>query len=353
MTTDQLSPSELGYRWPAEWEPHRATWLSWPHNRSTWPGCFDSIPVLYARLVARLAQHEPVMILDGDGESAEQAHALVGGLSNVTLLPWRTNDAWIRDYGPTFLQAAPGNPRALVHWRYNAWGGKYPPWDLDRQVPTRVAHATGYRTYTSWLTLEGGAIEGNGQGTVLATESCLLHRNRNPASTRATVEHCVRRCLGAEQIVWLRGGGIGGDDTDGHVDQLARFVRSDTIVAATTKSQTDPDYRVLRENLDRLSDFRGHRGAAFQVVPLPLPEPLFHGGSRLPASYCNFYVANGLVLVPQFDDRGDQVAHAILRDLFPNHDVVGFPARELVRGLGALHCLTQQQPQPEALLDFP
>ena len=350
--TEQLPPSEIGYRWPAEWETHKATWLSWPHNRSTWPGCFDSIPPLFSRFVRLLADHEPVVILVGAGHSAEQARGLVGSLQNVTLLPWHTNDAWMRDYGPTFLQTTHGQPDALIHWRYNAWGGKYPPWELDRHVPIQISRKLDYRLFANPLTLEGGAIEGNGDRIVMTTESCLLHRNRNPNSTRSFIERCLHRSLNLEQVLWLRGEGIAGDDTDGHIDQLARFIRSDTVVAAVAHDQTDPAYRMLRENLDRLKHFRRFDGSPLQVIPLPLPEPVYSGGSRLPASYCNYYIANELVVIPQFDDPADEPARDLLQTLFPAHRVVGLAARNLIRGLGAFHCLTQQQPYPDVDTDL-
>ncbi|MBB73492.1 MAG: agmatine deiminase [Planctomycetaceae bacterium] len=344
MMTERLQPNNFAYRWPAEWEPHRATWLSWPHNRSTWPGCFDLIPPLFARFVQVVAEHEPVVILIGDGVCAEQARILVGNLQNVTLLPWRTNDAWIRDYGPTFLQAIPGQRDMLVHWQYNAWGGKYPPWKLDTQVPRNISQNFDYQRFASPLTLEGGALEGNGDRLLMTTESCVLHRNRNPNSTRSFIERCLLHALNMEQVLWLRGGGIAGDDTDGHIDQLARFVRSNAVVAAVTNDPKDSTYRKLRENLDCLEHFRRLDGSTLQIIPLPLPAPVYHSGTRLPASYCNYYIANELVVVPQFDDPADDPARDLLQTLYPSHHVVGLPARHLIRGLGAFHCLTQQQP---------
>ena len=353
MMTEQLSPNNFAYRWPAEWERHKATWLSWPHNRSTWPGCFDLIPPLFARFVQLLAQQEPVVILIGDGSCAEQARKLVGNLQNVTLLPWRTNDAWMRDYGPTFLQRIDDQPDMLIHWQYNAWGGKYSPWELDQQIPITISRELDYRLFASPLTLEGGALEGNGDRVLMTTESCLLHRNRNPNSTRCFIECCLIHTLNLEQVLWLPGGGIVGDDTDGHIDQLARFIRSDAVVAAVTDDSTDSVYRKLRENLDRLEHFRRLDGSALQVIPLPLPAPIYHGGTRLPASYCNYYIANELIVIPQFDDPADDPARDLLQMLYPAHQVVGLPARNLIRGLGAFHCLTQQQPCPQTNADPP
>ena len=344
MMTEPLPPNNFTHRWPAEWEPHRATWLSWPHNRATWPGCFDSIPPLFAHFVQLLAHHEPVVIMIGDGSCAEQAREFVGNLHNVTLLPWRTNDAWMRDYGPTFLQAIGDSPDALIQWQYNAWGGKYPPWKLDSQVSRTISRELDYRSVTSPLTLEGGAIEGNGDRLLMTTESCVLHRNRNPNSTRSFIERCLLHALNLEQVLWLRGDGIAGDDTDGHIDQLARFICANAVVAAVAKDPTDSAYRKLRENLDRLEDFRRHDGSSLQVIPLPIPAPIYYNGARLPASYCNYYIANQLIVIPQFDDPADEPARDLLQTLYPGHRVVGLPARDLIRGLGAFHCLTQQQP---------
>ena len=353
MMHADATPTALGYRWPAEWEPHTATWLSWPHNAETWPGIFDCIPSQFAAFVRAIAEFEPVRILAGGESVLADTRAHVGQLSNVTLHDIPTNDAWCRDHGPTFLVQAPqtitqGNrpdvALALIDWQYNAWGGKYPPFDDDNAVPRRIARQLDCQLFAVDVVLEGGAIEGNGQGTVLTTASCLLNPNRNPRLQRPDFERLLRDYLAAKHLIWLERGDLAGDDTDGHVDQLARFVGPQTVVAATAANASDPNEVPLRENLAQLQSMTDQDGAALDVVPLPLPQPKFHDGHRLPASYCNFYFVNGGVIVPQFDDPADAQAMAIVRELLPERSVIGLPAVNMVWGLGAFHCLSQQQP---------
>ncbi len=338
------TPAELGYRWPAEWEPHRATWLSWPHNRDTWPGKYAHVRERFTELVQVLAQFEPVMLLAADGEVRRDADKQVGHLSNVQLIDIPTDDAWCRDHGPSFLVGA-GKQPALVDWGYNAWGGKYPPFDQDNDVPRRIAETFGYRRFQPDLVLEGGAIDSNGGGTFLAAGSCLLNANRNPGRSRREVEQLLAAYLGATRTIWLARGVLAGDDTDGHVDQLARFTAPTTLVAAVAQDRHDVDYEPLQENLGQLRELIVD-GRAVDVVPLPRPAAMFAGSQRLPASYCNFYIANGAVLVPQFGDPADDTALGILRDLFADRAVIGFDAAEIIWGLGAIHCLTQQEGDP-------
>ena len=339
-----MTPADAGYRWPAEWEPHAATWVAWPRNLATWPGRFERIPPVFARLVRKISQFEPVKVLAGGVQVQAQAKLLVGDLADVTLLDIDTNDAWCRDTGPTFLAGPPGSSLALVDWQYNAWGGKYPPFDLDNRVPRRIAETINCRRFETDFVLEGGAIEGNGLGTIMASESCLLNPNRNPGCTREQAECIMAEYLGATRVVWLPRGELAGDDTDGHVDQLARFVDPATVVTAVSLDKLDSNYEPLRENYDFLRRTTGQGGKSLEVVPLPLPAPKFAAAQRLPASYCNFYIANGLVVVPQFDDPADEQALSILARVFPNRVVSGLSALEIVWGLGAFHCLTQQQP---------
>jgi agmatine deiminase len=340
--TSQPPPAELGYRFPAEWEPHRATWLAWPHNRASWPGKFDPVPRVWAQLVALLAQHEEVHILAGGAEVMQDARRMVGHLPRVALHDIVTNDAWTRDHGPMFLVGPPGQPPALVDWEYNAWGGKYPPYDDDNRVPQLVASLLGYRRYAPGIVLEGGAVEVNGRGTLLTTEACLLHPNRNPGMSRAEMERILRDYLAARHVLWL-GAGIAGDDTDGHVDELARFVAPRTVVAAVEPDPREENYRPLQDNWRRLQSMCDEQGRPLEVVPLPMPRPLYFAGQRLPASYANFYIANNLVVVPQFRDPADATALETLAGLFPDRRVVGLDAVDLVLGLGAFHCITQQQ----------
>jgi agmatine deiminase len=338
-------PRALGYRMPAEWEPHAATWLSWPHKEASWPGNFAPIPKLYERLVRTISRHEHVHILAGklDEEERSMVPARIANLPNVTVHAVATDDSWIRDSGPTFLVGKSGSKPALVNWGYNAWGGKYPPFDFDDAIPAEVAAITGRQIFTPEMILEGGAVDVNGNGTLLTSEQCLLNANRNPTMSKADIEEKLRDYLNVSQILWLREG-IVGDDTDGHIDELARFVNPTTIVCAVEENTNDENYAVLQENLERLRSFRDLDGKPFTIVPLPMPGPLMYEDQRMPGSYCNFYIANGLVIVPQFDDAADARVLDIMRPLFPGREVIGFRARELAWGLGAFHCITQQEP---------
>lgn len=337
------SPANLGYRWPAEWELHAATWVAWPHNRETWPGNFASIPEQFAALVRTIAEYEPVHVLAGGDTVMRQASSSVGDLPDVTLHDIPTNDAWCRDHGPTFLLGSSGET-AIVDWIYNAWGGKYPPYDLDDAVPRQVAEYIRCPRFEPGIVVEGGAVEGNGCGNVLTTKSCLLNPNRNPEKSQASIEEIAKQHLGAEQILWLSTGTIAGDDTDGHIDQLARFVNPTTVALASEDDPGDENFDVLQSLHGELSDLTDQDGRPFDLVKLPMPQAKFLQGQRLPASYCNFYIANGVVIVPQFDDAADEVARATLKDLFPNRDIRGLPSLDISWGLGSFHCLTQQQP---------
>lgn len=345
IPTDRLAPAALGYRWPAEWEPHAATWLSWPRNPNTWPGKFGPVPEKFAAFVRLLAEFEPVQILAGGADVMRQARDLLGSHPNVVLHDIETNDAWCRDHGPTFLSGPPGLPPALVDWEYNAWGGKYPPFDKDNAVPNQIAELTGRRRFVPGIVLEGGSIDGNGAGTILTTEQCLLSPSRNPHLSRIEIERYLANFLGTKMVLWLSGGEIAGDDTDGHIDQLARFVNSTTIVAPLERDAKDDNYNPLRENFEQLQCMPDQDGRAFAIVPLPMPRAKYHDGQRLPAGYCNFYIANGLVIVPQFDDPADAVAVATLARLFPDRQVRGLDSLDLIWGLGSFHCLSQQEPR--------
>jgi agmatine deiminase len=354
-------PAQLGYRWPAEWEPQASVWLSWPRNPATWPEHFEPVPGEFAQFVRLVAEYEPVNILAGGKEVMEQARALVGGLKNVTLYDIPTNDAWCRDHGPTFLgrsqgprakgQSAIRNPQsaippALIDWGYNAWGGKYPPFDLDDQVPRRIAEVQGRRVFTPGIILEGGAIDGNGCGAILTTESCLLNPNRNPHLSKEQTESYLRDYLGAKKVLWLTGGEVAGDDTDGHIDQIARFVNPTTVVVSVCVDQDDENYAPTKQNLVELQQMTDQDGRPLEIIPLRLPRPLFCDGQRLPAGYCNFLIANGVVIVPAFGDPADEGAIRTLQPLFPDRDVRGSRSLHLIWGLGSFHCLSQQEPLP-------
>lgn len=345
-----VTPRALGYRMPAEWEPHEATWLSWPHKEASWPGAFASVPGIFVELTRRLSESEMVRINVADEEFAARVRELLGAggvdLRQVTLHLNPTNDAWCRDHGPNYLvrETDGRRERAINDWGYNAWGNKYPPYDLDDIVPTRIARESGERLFEPGIVLEGGSIEVNGRGTLMTTEACLLNPNRNPNLDRAAIERHLRDYLGVDHILWL-GDGIVGDDTDGHIDDLTRFVSPDTVVTVVEEDPEDENYRPLRENLERLRDMTDQSGAPLRIIELPMPGPVVFEETRLPASYANFYITNRSVLVPTYRDPNDEKACQILQSLFPGRKVIPIDCTKLIWGLGAIHCVTQQQPQ--------
>ncbi len=342
-----------GYRMPAEWEPHSATYLAWPHNRDTWPGKFDVIPEAYARMASALASFEPVRILVARADEMEGVRALLSGAQakRIELAYIPTNDSWVRDYGPVFVNRteAGGAPpvQLALDWMFNSWGEKYGAFELDDAVPRKLAERYGFCAVEPGIVLEGGSIDVNGAGTLIATESCLLNPNRNGTLGRGEIEDYLKSCLGVTNIVWL-GEGIAGDDTDGHVDNLARFVARDMIVTVLEEDPADRNYGPLHDNLRRLRTARDERGRPFKIATLPMPPPLFYEDSRLPASYANFYIANDGLLVPTFDCPSDSVALSTLSRLFRGRRVVGVGSVDLSWGLGSVHCLTQQHPKPPA-----
>ena len=350
------TPRQLGYRMPAEWEPHEATWLAWPHNPEDWPGKFQAIPWLYAEIVRLLAERERVHLLVQDEKEQHRAVSILkrahANLDSVSFHQWPTDRVWMRDSGPIFVRNVEGRV-AITNWRFNAWA-KYPDWHLDDQIPGRAAELLGLPEWQPTidlqgeqrrLVLEGGSIDTNGRGVLLTTEECLLSevQQRNPAVSCEQLESAFRDYLGIEQVIWL-GRGIAGDDTHGHVDDITRFVTPTTILTAVEPNASDPNHEPLAENLARLKAARARDGRPFTIVELPLPRPVTFRNQRLPASYANFYVANGLVLMPTFHDPNDRIALGILAELFPDREVIGIHAVDLVWGLGTLHCMTQQQP---------
>jgi len=334
---------------PPEWAPHRGTWLSWPHRESSWPGIFHRIPPIFVHIVETLVPHEQVYLnVTGPDMEADVRSRLTHAdvpLDRVVFHHHPTDDAWVRDHGPIFLQrSGDGQPEeAVLDWRYNSWGGKYPPFDNDNAIPGRIAGHYGLRRFVPGLVMEGGSIDVNGAGTLLTTESCLLNPNRNPGRTKAEIEQALRDHFNVEHILWL-GDGIAGDDTDGHVDDLTRFVGPSTVVTAIETDPTDVNFDILNSNRERLAGMTDQDGRPLRIVELPMPHPVYHDGERLPASYANFYVANGLVLVPTFNDPRDAEALEALARLFPGRRVVGLDAVDLLLGQGTIHCSTQQQP---------
>jgi agmatine deiminase len=354
------TPRQLGYRMPAEWEPHEATWLAWPHNPEDWPGKFQPIPWLYAEIVRLLSAHERVHLLVQDEKEQRRATGILqraqANLDNVSFHQWPTDRVWTRDSGPIFIRNQQAQV-ALTDWHFNAWA-KYPDWHLDDQIPVRAAELLSLPKWQPTietngehrrLVLEGGSIDTNGQGVMLTTEECLLSevQQRNPAISRQQLERAFSDYLGIDQVIWL-GRGIAGDDTHGHVDDITRFVAPSTILTAVEPNTSDPNHDPLADNLQRLRAARTLDGKQFTIVELPLPRPVVFRNQRLPASYANFYIANGVVLVPTFHDPNDRIALGILADLFPGRDVIGIHAIDLVWGLGTLHCMTQQQPSAVA-----
>jgi agmatine deiminase len=350
----QPTPRELGYHMPAEWERHEATWLAWPHERTDWPGKFEPIPWVYADIVRHLARVERVRILVGSAQERARARRILSktgaDLAAVDFFIVPTNRGWTRDYGPIFIKKCTGpGGIALTNWRFNAWA-KYDDWPKDDAATKRLipklklpAWEPTYRERR--IVLEGGSIDVNGLGTLLTTEECLLSsvQARNPGCTRADMEAIFRDYLGITNTLWL-GNGIAGDDTHGHVDDLARFVNPTTVVTVVESDRADANFAPLQDNLARLRSMKDQDGHLLRVETLPMPESVHFEGQRLPASYANFYIANALVLVPMFNDANDRIALNTLASLFPDRKIIGIPCRDLVLGLGTLHCMTQQQP---------
>ncbi|MDA8563822.1 agmatine deiminase family protein [Mariniblastus sp.] len=334
------------YRMPAEWQPQAATWVAWPHNTDTWPHNLAEAQSGFIELVQTIARCQKVFVLCG-GPALQQARkAFPASNSNVVLVDIPTNDAWARDYAPTFVVDEADRQLIALDWHYNAWGGKYPPFDQDQQVAKKVAEHLRVECVSPKLCFEGGAIEINQSGVVLSTKSCALDPNRNAERSLEQVEQTLIESLGAKSVIWLQGDAIEGDDTDGHIDQLARFTDDNTIVYAWSEDKTDPQAARLQQNLTDLRSGLASIGREdARLIPLPLPEPVYFRDMRLPASYCNFVITNQQVIVPQFKTASDQRAMEILGPLFPDREVIGLPSHHLSVGLGSFHCLTQQQPQ--------
>jgi agmatine deiminase len=342
-------PKTLGYYFPAEFARHTATWLSWPHKEASWPGKIESIYPIYAQFIKLVAEGERVHInVVNEGMKAKAVEHLTkvnANLSNIQFFIHPTNDAWCRDHGPAFVI----NPKAakkkiIVDWGYNAWGGKYPPFDLDDNIPTLIGNHYNIPVVYPGIVMEGGSVEFNGKGTVLTTTSCLLNENRNPHLNQKQIEEYLHNFYGVENILWL-GDGIIGDDTDGHIDDLTRFVNGDTVVTVVEKNKHDENYEPLQDNLKMLHQVRLETGKQMNVVELPMPSKIIFEDMRLPASYANFYISNSYVVVPTFRDKNDDVALSILEKCFPERKVVGLDSWDIIWGLGSFHCLSQQEPE--------
>lgn len=348
------TPARLGYAMPAEWEPHAATWLGWPHHATDWPGKISTIRWVYGEMARKIGAGEKIRLcIDSPAEekTARRILARAGvDLGGVEFLPFPTNRGWMRDSGPIFVRHPRKRETAIVHFHFNAWA-RYDDWQKDRVIPERAARLLGKQLFNAChehgdFVLEGGGIDVNGRGTLLTTEECLLDQEtqvRNPGLPQAGVEAVLKQNLGVTNILWL-GGGVVGDDTHGHVDDICRFVNSSTVVLCQEKNPKDINYRPLAENRERLEGMRLEDGSKIQVASLPMPAPVAFDGLRLPASYANFYISNAAVIVPTFNDPNDRIALGILADFFKDRQVVGIHAVDLVLGFGTLHCLTQQQP---------
>lgn len=341
------SPKKLGFSFPAEWAKQEALWLSWPHKEESWPGKIDSIYKPYCEFIKAVAAGQKVRINVADQEMKAFASAELkkvdADLSQIEFYFHPTNDAWCRDHGPAFLINPQNHTKAVVDWGYNAWGGKYPPFDLDDVVPTQIAKAFDLPLFTPDIVMEGGSVEFNGAGTVMTTTACLLNENRNPHLTKEQIEIYLKEFYGQEQVLWL-GDGIVGDDTDGHIDDITRFVNENTVLTVVEENPSDENYHILQENLETLKSFRLLNGEPLQIITLPMPAPVIYEETRLPASYANFYIANDVVVVPIFNDPNDQRALDIIQGCFPTRQVIGINSVDIIWGLGSFHCLSQQEP---------
>jgi agmatine deiminase len=356
----KLLPAAQGYRMPAEWEPHESTWLAWPHFRGDWPGKFDPIPWVYAEIVRNLARHERVDLIVNDSSWEKRARTVLekaGALSdtlanNVCFHRWSTDRVWTRDSGCIFLTPSADHADSgllALHFQFNAWA-KYPNYEFDEKVGAQMALAAGARVAHPFsgkhrVVLEGGSIDVNGRGTLITTEECLLSttQQRNPPMDRAAYEQLFADYFGVQSVIWLDSG-IAGDDTHGHVDDITRFVAPHTVVTMIEQNERSENYAALHANLGRLKNARTADGQKLEIVEIPMPRPVVFEGRQLPASYANFYIANGTVLVPVFNDPNDRIALNTLAELFPTREIVPIYSGDLIWGFGALHCMTQQQP---------
>jgi agmatine deiminase len=349
MSRTGITPRELGYRFPAEFAPHAATWLSWPHQEASWPGKIQTIFPPYVTFVRYLAQSERVRINVVDEAMRDSAAAMLmaGGvdMGQVEFFLHPTNDAWCRDHGPAFLlRDNPQAPKAIVDWHFNAWGGKYPPYDLDDAIPTRIAQRFELPVFYPGIIMEGGSVDFNGAGTVITSSCCLLNKNRNPHLSQAQIERYLLDYYGQEQVLWVEEG-IEGDDTDGHIDDTVRFVNEDTVITVIEENLKDPNHALLEKNLRALKRMRLLNGKQLNIVELPMPDDVIWENQRLPASYANFYITNKYVIVPTFRSaKKDEKVLSMISDCFPGRETVGIDSTDIIWGFGSFHCLSQQEP---------
>ena len=339
----QPTPKSLGYRMPAEWEPQEAIWLAWPHNKLTWSdGMLAEVERTYAEIIRALHTGQKIKLLVKDSDSEARIRGFLTNndiaLSRIVFIRVATEDAWIRDYGPTFVTNRDSQQLAMVKWIFNSWGNKYDDLLADDRIPHELNRSLNLRLFEAGIVLEGGSIEVNGTGAVLTTEQCLLNKNRNPHLGRAQIEDYLSEYLNVQEVLWLKEG-IAGDDTDGHIDDIARFVNEKTVLCAVEEDPSDENFEILKDNYDRLC------GLIANVIPLPMPGYVGDADTRLPASYANFYIGNEAVVVPVFGHANDQRALEIVQRCFPERRIVGVHATAMVQGLGTIHCCSQQEPR--------
>ena len=335
-------PFALGYKMPAEWQKHHSTWISWPKNPLTFPaGVIEDVEDIFVKIIQTLSKGEKVNILVDDEKMEKKVLPMLNIRKNIFFYHIRTADVWTRDYGPVFVKNK--SNIAAVKWIFNAWGDKWDDLKPDNTSGMKIAKSTGFRIFQPGIVLEGGSIDNNGFGTCLTTEQCLLNRNRNPHLNRTQIEKILRDYLGFTNIIWLKEG-IVGDDTDGHIDDIARFVNKNTIVCAMERNKNDENYEILKTNFELLKKAKDQDGSEFDVIELPMPRKIEIPERRLPASYANFYIGNSAVLVPTFNDKNDEKAMSIIGEFFPDREIIGIQSEALIYGYGGIHCATQQQP---------
>jgi agmatine deiminase len=341
-------PPSLGYFFPAEFAPHKATWLSWPHKEASWPGKIETIFPSYVAFIKTLVRFEDVNINVVDNAMQQKATAmlLAAGvdMDKVKFFLHPTNDAWCRDHGPAFLlNKQDAGKKAIVDWNYNAWGNKYPPFDLDDVIPTKIGEALGLPVFNPGIIMEGGSVDFNGAGTVITSTACLLNPNRNPHLNQQQIEQYLMDFYGQDQVLWVDEG-IVGDDTDGHIDDTVRFINEDTVITVIEENKQDENYALLQHNLDQLKQMRLLNGKQLNIVEIPMPDPVIWEDQMLPASYANFYIGNNQVVVPTYRSDKDNKVIDIIGQCFPGREIVGIDSTDIIWGLGSFHCLSQQEP---------
>ncbi len=349
MEEFKRTPKELGYRFPAEWAEHAATWLSYPHEDSySWPGTLDRIFPSYNNFIRELSKNEQVCINVRNEDLRDRVIRDLTktgvDMTKITLLLHPTNDAWCRDHGPAFLlNPEAKDPKVIVSWKYNAWGNKY-DYDLDEEIPGLIGKYLQIPVFYPGIVMEGGAVDFNGNGTLLTTNQCLLHENRNPGLFQHEIEEYLQSFYGVEQVLWLDEG-IDGDDTNGHIDDITRFFREDAVVTMVEPRRSDGNHKILEENLRQLKSFRLLNGKQLDIAEICMPKPVIYDRQRLPASYANFYIGNKSVIVPNFQCKEDDMAMRVLETCFPGRSIIGIDSVEIIWGLGSFHCLSQQEPK--------